>query len=88
VLSHCQDELAALEPGEGSDRRLAARLRGSLADLLRAAAAPPRTPGAKVREVAEGVLRAVRASCGLLYAAAARLCVGDIEQGTVGGGAT
>lgn len=88
MLSHCQDELAALEPAEGSDRRLAARLRGSLADLLRAAAAAPRTPGAKVREAAEGLLRAVRAPCGLPHAAPARLCDGDIEQGALGGGAT
>ncbi len=48
VLSLCQEELAAEEPTDGNDRRLAARLRTSLASLLRTAAAPPRPPGAKV----------------------------------------
>lgn len=49
LLGRCQEELAAEEPAEGGDRQLAARLHTGLASLLRAAAAGPHPPGAKVR---------------------------------------
>ncbi|KAK9843638.1 hypothetical protein WJX81_000550 [Elliptochloris bilobata] len=54
VLGRCQEELAAEEPVEGGDRRLAARLRTGVASLLRAAAAGPRPPGAKGGAAGEG----------------------------------